>query len=42
MIIKTVLPTVDLDHDPLLEAGKVHDEMTNRNLPAKVQARWPK
>jgi len=39
MGVQTVLPAVDLNHDPLFEAGEVHDEAADRNLSAEVQAR---
>jgi hypothetical protein len=33
-----MLPPVELDDDPLLQAGEIRDEAADRNLPAKVQA----
>jgi hypothetical protein len=38
MPVETVLTAVDFDHDTVLEARKVDNEMSNRHLSAKVQS----
>ena len=37
-LVKIVLATIDLDHQPSRVAGKVNDQMIDRNLPAKVES----
>jgi hypothetical protein len=38
MRIESVLPAINFDHETLLQADEIHDEIITRRLPAEMEA----